>query len=252
MQKRWISIGALIAALCSLIAAQQQQTSPQSVSLDSIIDAMQKVQSAGHPLLPYVLTREYQLSGANKPSSNVVAQVDFMPPSSKNYRIQKSSGNDRGEQVVRRLLDHEVASTSEVVNPKTALSRDNYEFTSMGETSLDGQACYVLSLKPKRKDNELISGQAWVDKSSYRVLRIEGDLVKSPSWWLKKVHINLNFADLNGNWLQTNMEAVADVRIVGRHTLTARLLDYRAADTVASAHPGVPSWNSRAARLTSK
>ena len=251
MQKRWITIGALIAALCSMIAAQQQTTA-QSASLDYVVDAMQRVQASGRPLLPYVLIREYQLSGANKPSSNVVAQVDFMPPSSKNYRIQKSSGNNRGEQVVRRLLDHEVQATSDVVNSKTALSRDNYEFTSMGETSLDGQACYVLGLMPKRKDNELISGQAWVDKSSYRVLRIEGDLVKSPSWWLKKVHIKLNFADLSGNWLQTNMEAVADVRIVGRHTLTSKLLDYRAADTVASARPNAHGWNSRATRLTTK
>ena len=34
--------------------------------------------------------------------------------------------------------------------------------------------------------------------------------------------------------MQTEMEAVADVRIVGPHTLTSRMLDYRTADQVAS------------------
>jgi hypothetical protein len=66
------------------------------------------------------------------------------------------------------------------------------------------------------------------------------------------VHVKLNFADLRGNWLQTNMEAMADVRIVGRHILTSRLLDYRAPGTVASAHSDIPGWNSRAAILTVK
>ena len=250
---RWLTIGGLIAGLCSQIVAQQP-TAMEAASLNSIIDAMQRVQSGGRPPLPYVLIREYQLSSANRSgsSSHVVAEVDFMPPSSKNYKIQKFSGSDRGEQVVRRLLDREVEATSDGVNDKTALNRDNYDFTYMGETILDGQACYVLGLKPTRRDNELISGQAWVDKSSFRVLRIEGDLVKSPSWWLKKVHVKLNFADLRGNWLQTNMEAMADVRILGRHILTSRLLDYRAPGTVASVHSDIPGWNSRAARLKAK
>ena len=129
----------------------------------------------------------------------MVAEVDFMPPSTKSYTIQKSSGNDRAEQVVRRLLDHEVEATSDGVNTKTALNRDNYTFTYLDETILDGQACHVLRLNPTRRDNELISGQAWVDKSSFRVFRIEGDLAKSPSWWLKTVHVTLKFADFEGN-----------------------------------------------------
>jgi hypothetical protein len=42
------------------------------------------------------------------------------------------------------------------------------------------------------------------------------------------------FDDRGGTWLQTEMEAVADVRIVGPHTLRSRILDYRTADQVAS------------------
>jgi hypothetical protein len=249
---RWLTIAGLIAGLCSLSVAQQP-TATGAASLDSVVDAMQRV-AGGRPPIPYVLLREYQLSSANRPgsTSNVIAEVAFMPPSRKNYQIQKSSGNDRGEQVVRRLLDHEVEVTSGV-NDKSALNRNNYDFSYMGETILDGQACYVLGLRPTRRDSELISGQAWVDKSSFRVLRIEGDLAKSPSWWLKKVHVKLKFADLRGNWLQTNMEAVAEVRIVGPHTLTSRLLDYRAPDTIASAHSDMPgNWTSRSATLKAK
>jgi hypothetical protein len=104
----------------------------------------------------------------------------------------------------------------------------------MDESVLDGRPCYLLELKPKRKEKDLIVGKAWVDKNSFSVLRIEGDTAKPPSWWLKSVHITLAFGELGGNWLQTSMEAVADVRFFGSHTLTSRILDYRAADIRAS------------------
>jgi hypothetical protein len=73
-----------------------------------------------------------------------------------------------------------------------------------------------------------------VDKHSFLIRQIQGDMGKTPSWWLKKVHIKLAFADLEGVWMQTSMEAIADVRIVGAHTLTSRILDYRKEAEVAA------------------
>jgi hypothetical protein len=110
---------------------------------------------------------------------------------------------------------------------RTAITRENYEFTYAGESVLDGQQCYLMELKPKRKEKDLIVGEAWVDKQSFLIRRIEGEIAKPPSWWLKQVRINLSFADLEGTWLQTTMKAVADVRIFGPHTLTSRIVDSR-------------------------
>ena len=118
--------------------------------------------------------------------------------------------------------------------PRTAITRDNYEFTYAGEAVLDGQQCYLLELKPKRKENDLIVGEAWVDKQSFFIRRIEGEIAKTPSWWLKRVRVSIAFADIKGAWLQTSMEVVADVRIFGPHTLTSRIVDYRGTDVVAS------------------
>lgn len=233
---RWLILGGFIAACCSLVAAQQS-TLAGAAPLSSIVDAMEKTQSGVRPPTSYVVVREYRLSGGNRPGadSDVVAEVDFIPPASKGYKIQKSSGSTQGQQVVRRILDHEVEAASNGSNAKTALDRANYDFTYLGEAIVDGQNCYLLGLTPKRKDKELISGQAWVDQSSFFVRRIEGDLVKTPSLWLKTIHVTLTFGDVEGTWLQTSMEAVADVRIAGPHTLTSRILDYRRADEVASA-----------------
>jgi hypothetical protein len=94
----------------------------------------------------------------------VVAEVNFTPPAFKGYRIQRSSGSSRGQQLVRRILDHEVEATSKDSKASSAISIENYSFTYIGEATLDGQPCYILGLKPKRKEKELISGEVWVDK----------------------------------------------------------------------------------------
>ena len=225
----------LLSAILSCFTLAQESTGPGAPSLTSIIQAMEKAQSDVRPQAPYQVIREYRIFGANNSTADsvVVAAVDFRPPASQNYNVQGWSGSSRGEQVVRRILDHEVEAAKR--NQRTAgVTSDNYDFTYIRETVLDGQPCYLLGLKPKRKEKDLISGEAWVDKHSLLVRNIEGEIAKTPSWWLKRVRVKLAFADVEGTWLQTSMEAVADVRILGPHTLTSRILDYRGTDVVAS------------------
>jgi len=238
---RRLTLGALIGVFCCPGVAQKA-TRVGTMSLGSIVKALEKTQAGIHPTVSYQEIREYRLFSANDSSanSNVVAEVDFRPPSRKDYRIQKSSGSNRGLQVVRRILDNEVETASNGNQGRTVLNRDNYDFDYIGEVILDGQPCYLLGLKPRRREKKLISGEVWVDKHSFLVRRIEGEVAKTPSWWLKKVRVKLTFADLNGTWLQASMEAVADVRIFGSHTLTSHILDYRGTDEVASTRTRSP------------
>ncbi len=225
IKSRLLVMGSLLPTLCGVGVAQQSASSA-GLPLNSIVEAVEKTQWAVHSQLPYQVLREYRLFGTKSSSSNsnVVAEVNFKPPASKDYKIQKSSGSKRGEQVVRNLLDHEVETASNRSQARTAVTRDNYDF----------KPCYLLGLKPKRKEKDLIAGQAWVDTHSFFVRRIEGEIAKTPSWWLKAVRVKLAFADFEGTWLQTSMEAIADVRIVGPHTLTSQILDYRGTDVIAS------------------
>jgi hypothetical protein len=238
----WLTIGASI-ALFSCVGIAQETARGGTLSLSSIVESLEKTQAGTRPQVSYQVIREYRLFGASDSSANsdVVAEVDFKPPASENYRIQKSSGSTRGQQVVRRVLDHEVEAASNGNQTRSALNRDNYDFNYIGEAIFDGQPCYLLELKPRRKEKDLILGKVWIDEHSFFVRQIEGELAKTPSWWLKKVHVKLTFADLNGSWLQTSMEAVADVRIVGAQTLTSRVLDYRGADEVASTRTSMRS-----------
>jgi hypothetical protein len=59
---------------------------------------------------PYEVTREYKVfrGSDTQPSSEVMAQINFVPPDQKTYKITQSRGNSRGEKIVRDLLDQEI------------------------------------------------------------------------------------------------------------------------------------------------
>jgi hypothetical protein len=72
---------------------------------------------------------------------------------------------------------------------------------------------------PKRKEKHLLRGQIWVDASTFRIRRIEGVPVKSPSFWLKEIHITLQFAQLGDMWVPVTFDGIATVRFLGKYTL---------------------------------
>ncbi|MBV8050864.1 MAG: hypothetical protein JOZ80_06740 [Acidobacteriaceae bacterium] len=207
----------------------QQNAAKAIPELSSIIQRMQAAQLVPRPVIPYEVVREYRLSAGQKnsePNSVVTAAIDYLPPGEKSYVIQKSTGSSRGEDVVRRILQHEVAMSS-LQTASAAINTANYFISYLGMTSFNGTPCYLLGLDPKRKETELIRGTAWVDAHSFLIRHVNGQMVKNPSWMLKKVDLTIDFADVGGVWLQTGMQAVADVRFVGTQVLESQTVDAR-------------------------
>ena len=182
----------------------------------------------------YVVTREYRMYAGKdgKPSSTVMADISFVPPKTKDFRITETQGSSRGENVVRHILENEQKAAQTGQAPG-AVSSDNYHFTLQGEQAVDGHDCFVLGLMPKRKEKSLVMGRAWVDKATYLVRRVQGELAKMPSWWIKSVEVTLGFGDVSGMWLQTSTRADADVRMFGPHTLQENAIKVRTGSTVA-------------------
>lgn len=217
--------------------------------VDEIVSRMERAQAESRARLqPYSVSREYRLSGeeAGETKAYVVAAVNFLPPSHKDYAIQLTEGSGRGEKVVRKVLDHEskMAGQSAVAEVNSA----NYEFSYAGQETIDGRRCIVLNLSPRREAKELIKGRAWVDPSSYLIRKIEGSPAKSPSWWIKQVTVTLHYRDVDGIWMQYETRAEAQVRFAGKHVLTARDIDVRTATAHAKAKPGTPAHGRHSAQ----
>jgi len=204
-------------------------------SVETIVMRMARARTENRAhLRPYSVTRDYRLFGKEKQtaSSVVIADVTFVPPDLKQFMIQQASGTRLGEKIVRLMLEHETAIVKN--NGLTDMSPANYDFRFVREEELNGQHCYVLELLPRRKDKTLLRGLIWVDSTTYLLHRTEGEPGKSPSFWLRDARIALFYGDVGGMWLQTASESSADVRLLGRHTIVSRDVEYKMSELVAA------------------
>lgn len=182
---------------------------------------------------PYSVVREYKVfeTGADRPRTQVLARVTFLPPNQKSYEIDRSTGG-MGGNVIRHILDHEVNAARDP--GELVVNGENYKFEYLGEDVLDNQPCLKLRISSKHDRKELLNGTIWVDKTNYRILRMEGEPAKSPSFWVKDVHIVLEFTDVAGMWLQNETHATAHVRFGGEYNVTSQDLDYAVGSIVAA------------------
>jgi len=196
--------------------------------LNTILSRMEQAQAESHARMSaYSVTREYKFFGDDQQhaKSQVLAKVDFAPPDQKNYTIEQSSGSGQGEKITRKVLDHEKKMMKG--DNSSALSRENYDFEYLRCEPINGRRAYVLQLLPKRNEKNLIKGVAWVDAETFHPLKVEGEPMKSPSWWVKSVKYSFTFGPVADMWLQTGMQAIANVRLLGQHTMIARDVNYQ-------------------------
>ena len=165
------------------------------------------------------------------PTSEIVAQINFVPPDMKMYKIIQAWGNSKGERIVRELLDRETDSAKK--GPASEITRANYDFVFLRRENFGVVPEYVSRIVPKRKDKHLLRGQIWVDASTFRIRRVEGVPAKSPSLWIKDIHIILQYAALSGMWVPISFDAIATVRFFGEYTLAG--LDIRTNDQLSNA-----------------
>jgi len=216
--------------------ASAQTSATKAPTVETILARMAEARARNDTRLrPYTVTRDYELFGkeAHKAKSQVTADVTFVPPSSKEYVVQRADGTGLGERVVRRMLKSEADIARHYLS--TDFSTANYGFRFVREEEVSGLRCYVLELIPRRSDKNLLRGSIWVDANTYLVRRTEGEPSRSPSWWVKDVRVTLFYGEVSGMWLQTGLQATARVRILGPHRVVARDVKYAIGGFVAVA-----------------
>ena len=219
--------------LAGIAWAQARSASP-APPIETILTRMAQARAENRThLRPYSVTRSYRLFANEKQTTRaeVIADVSFTPPDLKHYAIRQANGMGLGEKIVRQMLEHETDIVKDYGS--TDLTPANYDFRFLREEELSGQRCYVLEMLPHRKDKTLLRGKIWVDSTTYRLHRTEGEPGKAPSWWLRDSHIVLVYGEVGGMWLQIESESTANVRFVGLHTMVAHDVDYKISELAA-------------------
>src|ERR1051325_11517556 len=112
------------------------------------------------------------------------------------YRIVGEDGSDYiRSHVFRESLKSESEMWASGAPDRAGFTTANYIFEDRGSQP-DGLAC--LTVTPRRKDVLLVEGSIFLDPRDGDLVRLEGRLSKSPSFWARRVDIVRHYPPFAG------------------------------------------------------
>jgi len=132
------------------------------------------------------------------------------------YQIVDDGGSDYiRNHVLRAAHDSEVEMRASGGTERAAFTTENYIFDD-GVVQPDGLLSFPV--RPRRKDLLFVEGSLFISPDDGELVRLEGKLSKSPSFWTRRVDIVRRYRRVAGFRMPVVVESVANVRIAGPST----------------------------------
>ena len=229
--------------LCFLAVALEPESSSNDI-LAKVANSSAKSQT-----LAYSALREYRLRNFRfDKEARVSVQVTYRSNEGIKFTVLERSGSAKLTEIVEKLLASEAAASRPANFEEHEINPTNYDAHLRGTQASAGRICYVIDLVPKHKSKYLIRGTAWVDRTSYAIVRLEGVTAASLSMLVGTPHIQLEFGEIDGVWLPNHTSAVSSGLFLGTSELEISYAGYlitdlnhsvpsRAADSVQQTRP---------------
>ena len=146
--------------------------------------------------------------------------------------------------VITRLLQSEVDHVQKDDGELTAISNKNYKFSYKGTAKVHDRLVHVFHLKPRVKRPGLFKGRIFIDAYSGSLVRAEGQVVKSPSFFVKKLEFAQDYTDVGNFTFPEHMHSEAKARVIGRTIVDISHRDYQPVPMAQAAEPGHASPSS--------
>jgi hypothetical protein len=226
-----------IALLFGLQAPTQTQNNKaaapgSALTLEQVVSRLEeRNQLRAQALKEFEGSRTYRLQYRGFPGSRdaeMQVEMRFQAPASKRFKVLSQTGSKLViDRVLMKLLQSEQEALDEDNGRRSALNRENYEFTSLGfEHHPDGD-CYVLGVTPRTKSKFLYRGRIWVDAADFAVTHIEAEPAKNPSFWIKKTSIEHQYTKIGDFWLPAQNRTESLTRLGGKALLTIDYTNYK-------------------------
>jgi hypothetical protein len=158
-----------------------------------------------------------RLEAANgKRSGWLEAVTEYAPETGFRYHVSAEGGHAYIlDKVLRAVLDGEKQLIERGDVRRSSLVGDNYTFQAQG---IGDDGLVTVAVSPRRKEEMLVAGQMFLAPEG-RLVRLQGRLAKSPSFWIKNVAIVRTYDRIGGRVVPVALESHAQVRMLGRATL---------------------------------
>jgi hypothetical protein len=212
MRRLAVLFGAVTIATALVMAESAPTPSPVEPVLHRFLTR------ADEPLVTYRGTRH--LEGRNE-RYNITGWMDIaaeLTAAGFHYRVIDEGGSDLiRRRVFRSMLDNEEQIFANGDVARSSITQTNYELTP-APTSETGLV--KLFARPKRKDVTLIDGAVYITDTDADLVRVEGQLAKSPSFWTRRVDVVKQYARVGGLRVPIRVESTAQIRFAGASTMT--------------------------------
>ena len=221
-------VGVSVQGLAGAPGPADSASASENVAVERFLAEIEK------PPVAYHARRRLAASSARlNESAWMEAATEYDPAAGFRYSIVAQGGSERiVKRVLRKVLEAEREQSILDEWRKGSLSRANYLFDFGGHT---GSGMLRLRLTPRRADSRLVSGSALLTAHSGDLVRVEGRLSKSPSFWVRWVDVSSSYAPVGGAMMPVAIESTADVRIAGLSTFSMTY-QYEAVDGQAVNH----------------
>jgi hypothetical protein len=203
--------GLALTVIAIVLASNVEATGP-----DAADQSIRQFLAQDDTQRPYRAVRRLEAENGSR-NGWIEAITEYSPATGFRYQITAEGGSGYiRSKVLKAVLDGEREVIARGETARSSLDRSNYRFQANGIDS-DGLANVLLS--PRRKERVLVSGMMALNADDGALVRLEGRLAKSPSFWVKNVDIVRTYERIDGTVVPVALETKAQVRLLGQATL---------------------------------
>ena len=169
-----------------------------------------------HTQRAYKGTRRLEAANGDR-TGWIQATTEYSQQNGFEYQVTAEGGSEYiRNKVLRPVLEGERSAFLKGEAARSALAHANYTFEAHG---IDADGLVNIRLSPRRKERMLVAGTMFLSPDDGALVRLQGRLAKSPSFWVKSVQIVRSYKRINNVVLPVRLETNARLKLLGPATL---------------------------------
>lgn len=169
------------------------------------------------PLRSYVAIRRLESSNVkHRKEAWLVVRTELREDGTFHWQVLDEGGSELiRKRVLHEALEKEADAHADGRASRSGLTADNYTFSTPSPTP----GGWRVAIEPRARKEMLVRGSLLVS-SEGELLRVEGDLVKRPSFWTRAVHLVRLYGRVDGTHVPLRLDTSAQIRLVGASRLS--------------------------------
>lgn len=142
------------------------------------------------------------------------AWTEHRPGAGMTYSVVREGGYEYvRHKILRKLLNSEQQLIARGLPLRAPIVARNYAIEDGGVTDAGLRR---LLLHPARRSDGIVRGAAFIEPEIGGIVRMEGRLAKSPSWWVRDVDVTWTFTRIGHDIVPIELKSSARVLFYGR------------------------------------